>query len=473
MFGGDGFFDDGASSRGADWAALKRGQKTMWQQRDGAIYWGSRTSETHPTPDRFKPKADGYAGGAKGGKRPTPQSDAERFPGKIFRAALGDGETKKGDFEAAAEVKRLAAGTPGIDINGRMDADGMTPIGLACKNRQTQAVRTLARLGADVDKVDEDGRTPCWWAAHANAAEALQVLCEHGADINIGDREQVTPLAHAISCRWASPQGEKDQATAGGVFKLAMGTSKRAAALCLLKAGADADLCAADGQSPLANAVHWENDEAFTRLIAQGVDVTARDELGRTALDVAVKQGIGKPWARVYPQVLRDETDNQRRVAALCSVYQRLALAKTVSSRLAQASPTFRWLPYDLLESIGLYLVPPKQENLSNGKSNPRTTKAASAGKTGAVLQAATWAQGARTGYNLGAYHQGLIIGGEDGSAPASPPVHGDPSLRETDQEQLVRFESRSNCRSAILWGPVLTHCAFKLTVVRVRKSLL
>jgi cytosine/adenosine deaminase-related metal-dependent hydrolase len=138
------------------------------------------------------------------------------------------------------------------------------------------------------------------------------VLCDYGADFNLGDRERVTPLAHAISCRWASPQGEKDQAMAGDVFKLAMGTSKRAAALILLKAGADADLCAADGQSPLANAVHWENDEAFARLIAQGVDVTARDELGRTALDIAIKMGIGKPWARVYPQVLRDETDKQR-----------------------------------------------------------------------------------------------------------------------------------------------------------------
>ena len=278
MFGGDGFFEDSATSAGADWAALKAGRKTLWQQRDGAIHWGSRTSDTHFTPDQFKPKVDGYTGSAKAKKPADAHSNAERFPGKVFQAALGGGEAKRGGFEAAAEVKRVAESMR-CDINGRMDDDGMTPIGLACKNRQAQAVRALAQLGADLNKVDEDGRTPCWWAAHANAAEALQVLCEHGADLNIGDREQVTPLAHAISCRWASPQGEKDQATAGDVFKLAMGTSKRAAALCLLKAGADADLCAADGQSPLANAVHWENDEAFTRLIAQGVDVTARDEL--------------------------------------------------------------------------------------------------------------------------------------------------------------------------------------------------
>jgi hypothetical protein len=58
-----------------------------------------------------------------------------------------------------------------------------------------------------------------------------------------------------------------------------------------------------------------------------------------------------------------------------------------VLDRLATAGPTFRWLPYDLLESIGVYLVPPKQENLSNGMSNPRTLVAE---KT-AGLQAAAW----------------------------------------------------------------------------------
>ena len=133
--------------------------------------------------------------------------------------------------------------------------------------------------------------------------------------------------------------------------------------------------------------------------------------------------------------MLRDETDKQRGIAALCSVYQRLALAKTVQSRLSEGGPTFRWLPYDLLESIGLYLVPPKQENLSNGKSNPRTLKAE---KT-AGLQAAAWAQGARTAYVQGTYHQGLIIGGEGGgggeSAPASP-VRDPTDQQEQEQEE-------------------------------------
>jgi len=47
----------------------------------------------------------------------------------------------------------------------------------------------------------------------------------------------------------------------------------------------------------------------------------------------------------------------------LCSVQQRLALAKVVHHRLAPDSPGYRWLPFCLLESIGLWLVPPAAED--------------------------------------------------------------------------------------------------------------
>ena len=46
-----------------------------------------------------------------------------------------------------------------------------------------------------------------------------------------------------------------------------------------------------------------------------------------------------------------------------CSVQQRLALGKVVNHRLAPDSPGYRWLPFCLLESIGLWLVPPAAED--------------------------------------------------------------------------------------------------------------
>lgn len=386
-YGGSSFFDDGGSSRGADWAALKRGEKTMWQKRGGATWWGSRTNESFHVPDHLKPSGSliGYQG-AQGTRKPSPRV-AARYPGKAFVPACS-GEL--GMFEASAEVERIA-NTAGADVDGLVDADGTTPVGLAAKNKQAHVVRTLVRLGADVNHADEDGRTPCWWATHANCVEVLEVLCQARADLDRGDRDGETPLSHAIGCRWVSPQSETEQASTGAVFKMAMGTSKRAAALFLLGAGADADLCSNDGQNPLFAAVHWENDEAFARLIARGVDVTARDQMGRTAQDVATKQGIGKPWARVYPKVLREETDKQRAISALCSVYQRLALAKIVHGRLAAQAPGYRWLPYDLLESIGRFLVPPPEENLSNGKraSSTRKGEASRTVSTPALVEAA------------------------------------------------------------------------------------
>ena len=53
----------------------------------------------------------------------------------------------------------------------------------------------------------------------------------------------------------------------------------------------------------------------------------------------------------------------QRGISALCSVHQRLALAKTVHARLAGCTACYAWLPYDLLDPIGKVLVPPADES--------------------------------------------------------------------------------------------------------------
>ena len=90
--------------------------------------------------------------------------------------------------------------------------------------------------------------------------------------------------------------------------------------------------------------------------------MTARDDHGRTALDVAIKISIRR-WKSPYAKPLRDEMTKQRSISALCSVHQRLALAKTVHTRLAGSAACYAWLPYDLLEMIGKFLVPPADES--------------------------------------------------------------------------------------------------------------
>ena len=67
------------------------------------------------------------------------------------------------------------------------------------------------------------------------------------------------------------------------------GVSKREAAEMLLACGAGANLAAEDGHTPLMCSMHWENEASLTKLIAAGVDVTARDRNGLTAFDLANK----------------------------------------------------------------------------------------------------------------------------------------------------------------------------------------
>ena len=105
---------------------------------------------------------------------------------------------------------------------------------MAAKSGNVHAARALAKCGCELDRADLDGRTPVWWAVHANAVPVLELLAGAGAHVDLPDATGVTPLGHAVACRWQSVAVEGTQGEQGEAFKMAHGTSKRAAALFLL-----------------------------------------------------------------------------------------------------------------------------------------------------------------------------------------------------------------------------------------------
>ena len=74
MFGHGGFFGDAGKVNGADWERLKRGQKTMWMEKGGQTWWGSRTNDAFAIPAHLKPEQGAYkqAGGTAGGSGSGP-----------------------------------------------------------------------------------------------------------------------------------------------------------------------------------------------------------------------------------------------------------------------------------------------------------------------------------------------------------------------------------------------------------------
>jgi hypothetical protein len=222
----DGFFTDASKVNGDFAVTLAKGQQTVWQSK-GVTWWGSRANDTHALPAQWRQKAlvgMGYTGLTGTGKHPytgkKPQvklSLEERFPGRVLAEPC-----KSGDLQA---LDLALAGAPPAALNGEVDSDGQSPLGLAARGGHVRLVQRLLAAGSLPDRADRDGKTPCFWAAHQNRPEVIGALVAAGADVrpacsfdigsvddppslrhreqvNIMDSNGLTPLSHTVSCKW-------------------------------------------------------------------------------------------------------------------------------------------------------------------------------------------------------------------------------------------------------------------------------
>src|SRR5471032_868932 len=157
----------------------------------------------------------------------------------------------------------------------------------------------------DIVENESDAGSACHWAAHANASECLGVLLETGFHPEAVDDAGRTPLMVAAQMnsndalrRLANVADVDTQskaikkatpAKAGGhtALSFAILETNVEAARTLLAAGANPNIAAATGETPLMLAVRMKT-EPGVRLLAPVSDLSVKGKDGKTAVELAV-----------------------------------------------------------------------------------------------------------------------------------------------------------------------------------------
>lgn len=242
----------------------------------------------------------------------------------------------------------------GAKINSR-DGDGMTPLMSSMADEQnTEVVETLLTLGASATAQDKAGMTALDHAAFSGRNKLVEFFIKRGVQLNVGDgKRRSSPIAHCVS-------GEN-------ILGLKL----------LIAAGADVN--ATDkGSSPLSTAAVFGRVEYVRLLLDAGaVPNQQPDGGGHTDLMSAVaggnleivkmfvKAGADKnvlnPILRETALDIAENRDKAEAAAYLRSVGAKLS-KELPASKLDKQSATenFWQLPNNLFLSVSVEPSPPK-----------------------------------------------------------------------------------------------------------------
>ena len=176
----------------------------------------------------------------------------------------------KGDV---AQIEKIIAAT--ADLNAR-DGNGRTPLHVATFARQRNALRALAKAGANIDLLDKDRYDGVTIASVADDEETLRVLLSLGASAR-----QVTSRYDGTALIAAAHLGHD------GVVK---------------------QLIAASAPLDHVNNLHWtaaieavvlgdgghRHQKTLQHLIAAGANLQLTDRQGNTPLQLAKSRGYGE-----------------------------------------------------------------------------------------------------------------------------------------------------------------------------------
>jgi ankyrin repeat protein len=192
---------------------------------------------------------------------------------RVGFAAAADGELdaiqtaiERGDEATAVRL----AGAPGLDVNA-IDNQGHSPLTRAAGAGMLDCCRVLLQRGAHASHLRDDRMPPALFSAvlsNSPAAGAIiDLLIGYGADVNVRARSGMTPLMLAADLGRVELVRE------------------------LIAAGADVNAAQKNGSTALHLAATSDQPAVATLLLDAGANSAARDNAGDTALAVARADG--------------------------------------------------------------------------------------------------------------------------------------------------------------------------------------
>ncbi len=170
----------------------------------------------------------------------------------------------------------------GDDPNAVVSVTGDTAFMIAARTGKTDAIGSFLKHGADVNKTNNEGQTALMWAASAKNAAAVKLLIDYKADVNA--KTHKAPPPKPLDTIFSAPY------PVGGMTALlfAARQNDQASVKVLLDAGANINLGAADGTSPVLVAVLNGHYSLANFLLDHGANPNLADGKGRAALFAAV-----------------------------------------------------------------------------------------------------------------------------------------------------------------------------------------
>src|SRR5271169_1057522 len=179
----------------------------------------------------------------------------------------------------------------GVDLDVKLCLNGMSPMMVAASFNRTGALKLLLERGAGINDVDKSGSTALMLAADKGNIESVSILLDRGAYINARDNADRTVLVRVLDIPVRQPDrkhiADKDKADNEVKIRLAV-------ARLLIEKGADLELRDNIGRTALAVAVSRGHAELAKMMISLGAALNSADNNGVTVLMAAEAGGQNK-----------------------------------------------------------------------------------------------------------------------------------------------------------------------------------